>query len=183
MEKEDLFELIDRHYRQKYIGYQKFCASSTRSYHDGEEIVQNAYADACEYWKTYTGPVSGPLALYYFDIWFNTILRRNISDKKRFNAARGLSVELKDDTFYKEDFTLERIALKEIDDIISTQKPRQKEILSRYLWKGHDPEEIASDMDIKLETVRSICKRFKGMMRDKETKNLRRRYRGQRLIT
>jgi len=149
-------ELIEIHYRENYERLIK--RTTWRVPHKSEalaeECVQEAYARAMKYWKTFNPKQD------VFNKWFEGILRNAVNDCRAQEADRGVSME----TTPEEEIPLvpdkkERfMAL----HILKMMEPSEKRtILSLFLLYGYTTREIAEYVGTKEGTVRQIIARWR----------------------
>lgn len=133
-------EEINKYYRENYDLLVKRMKNKLSSQQDAEDVVQEAFTRALQYYESFNPRVS-PL-----DVWFNRILTNCF---KRFSTERrlgGLTKNLEDSLDQIEP-TLEnfisKMTSREVIKLILLKPDDQKEILSLNITFGYKPEEIS----------------------------------------
>jgi RNA polymerase sigma factor (sigma-70 family) len=158
-------ELITAHYRLHYTRLVKTAIhrvpNNSRAL--AEEVVQEAYARALKYYRTYNHNND-------FDKWFNGIFRNALNDCRTIEQERGCTYE------YNENLPDLRVdhPLKDklwdptMKSIAKLQNERDKQIMVLYYQSGFTSKDISEYMGMKHGTVRQIIIRFKDKVNEAE---------------
>jgi len=166
MTKEEVYKIIDDHYlaesRKKVIHFSR----KAGSYHNAEDVVQEAYLRAFKYWESYD-PDKGT-----FVKWFNRIVNNALMDHFRAERGRGMVVQsLKEETLLSEDVaysTRQAIATLELKEVLAKMdaKPANvKEILYLNLIDGYTSKEVADIVSENVVKIWNIVRDFRKELR------------------
>lgn len=160
-------DIIKNHYKENYDLLVKRMARRLDSVEDGEDVVQEAFTRAIQYYKSWTGN--------RFENWFNVILSNTY---KRFVSERrmgGLSKPLDDSLEEIEPITvdyLDTIASSELKALINKRGSRDKDILMLNIFYGYSWSEIAAILCISKKAIDGVVYRFnlelKGLSKNEE---------------
>ncbi len=90
MDRAQVYRLIETFYRQTYRDHVRICqARMNGSRHDAEDVVQEAFTNALQYWKGLDVVPEG----HGMEQWFSGILLNCIRDKSKDNRNRGVHVQ------------------------------------------------------------------------------------------
>lgn len=164
MTREEVYKEIEGHYREKYETVVKTIGRSFNNFQDAEDVVQEAYTRACQYWDSYDAEVS------IFDTWFEGVLENCLKDKKKDLKLQGGTIEYKveRDTRAINPSSLSKRELENIDELISKRPEHMQKILRLHLWKGYDISDIEKVVPEKWDNIRTIVMRFKKELREDE---------------
>lgn len=156
MEKEEVYKLIDQHYRKSFNEMVKRLTGTMGSRHNAEDVVQDTYVRACQYWSSYNPTLS-------FDAWISGIRTNCIHDAKKDARLRGL---VKDDLMAIPDpphpDASDRIFLRELSDKIDELAHPNGNILKLYLVHGYTSAEVSGLVEGQTAgNVRQIVSRFR----------------------
>jgi RNA polymerase sigma factor (sigma-70 family) len=160
-------EVIKNHYEENYDLLVKRMARRLDSVEDGEDVVQEAFTRAIQYYKSWAGN--------RFENWFNVILsntyKRFISEKK----MGGLSKPLEDSLEEIEPIIvnyLDSIASSELEALINKKGGRDRDILMLNIFYGYSWAEIAAILCISKKAIDGVVYRFnlelKGLSKDEK---------------
>ena len=160
-------EVIKNHYEENYDLLVKRMARRLDSVEDGEDVVQEAFTRAIQYYKSWAGN--------RFENWFNVILsntyKRFISEKK----MGGLSKPLEDSLEEIEPIIvnyLDSIASSELEALINKKGGRDRDILMLNIFYGYSWAEIAAILCISKKAIDGVVYRFhlelKGVSKDEK---------------
>jgi len=153
-------ELINDHFRSNYTKLVKRMRNRVpdNSTALAEEVVQEAYARAMKYYRTYDA------ALAEFDTWFNSILNNALNVCKNAEGDRGVTHSLEDSTedirVNKQDREMHNYILKEID----VCKDREREVLKLFFIHGFKSKDVAEFTNKSHTAVRQVIFRFRERM-------------------
>jgi len=149
-------KLIEEYYAESFDTWVKRLAGRCPSIMDAEDVVQESFLRAMQYCNSFNPELSK------LETWFSNIVNNTHRDMKRkeFN-----SVEVKeDDWFTKEadeyeddEFTCSKIS----ERIASVKRQVHKNILYTHFIVGCKVGEVSRQLDIPVETVKTVIKRFK----------------------
>jgi len=150
-------ELIDNHFRSNYTKLVKRIRNRVpdQSKALAEEVVQETYARAMKYFRTYDPAMSN------FDTWFNSILNNVLNVCKNEEGERGVTHTLEENTedirATKSDKEMINVILSEIN----TCQPKEREILSMFFLLGFKSRDVAEFTNKGHSNVRQIIHRFR----------------------
>lgn len=150
MDKETVYALIDKHYRVFSTRIFKNLIGQTGGVQNAEDVMQEGYARACLYWKTFdeTQP---------FNTWMNVIVANAAKDcvAATYMAGMVMDENMGANTAYT------TIRLQEVLDEIAFQPPHIGRILKFALLEGYTSVEIAMFVSETAFNVRKIVERFR----------------------
>jgi len=150
--------IIETYYRENYKRLVKIARSRVGDYSLplAEEAVQEAFARACKYYRTYDRGVP-------FDGWFKKIL---------YNAINQLKSQERDGgAVYNEDEAEAHVPqvtvafTKEVIDLLNQSKERDLEILNMYFFYGFKTREVSEVMNISHDVVRDVIRTFRKKLK------------------
>lgn len=150
-------ELIDNHFRSNYT---KLVKRMRNRVPDGsvalaEEVVQETYARAMKYFRTYDPTMSN------FDTWFNSILNNVLNVCKNEEGDKGVTHTLDENTedirAGKKDKEMYTVIIAEIDMC----PPKERQILSMFFLMGFKSKDVAEFTNKGHSNVRQIIHRFR----------------------
>lgn len=153
-------EMINSHFRSNYTKLVKRMRNRVpdNSTALAEEVVQEAYARAMKYYRSYDAEQSE------FDTWFNSILNNALNVCKNEEGDRGVTHTLEDNTedirINKKDRELHSYILKEIDSC----KQREREVLKLFFIHGFKSKDVAEFCNKSHTAVRQTIFRFRERM-------------------
>lgn len=155
-------ELINNHYRLHYIKLVKRTQRRVpnNSLALAEEVVQEAYRRALEYFRTYNPKQT------VFDTWFGSILRNTTNQCRAEEQEHGASHDLSNTENIipsKEDKHIIPILHANIAGI---KNERDRNILHLFYIAGFKSKDISQYMGINHNNVRQIILRFKNKIND-----------------
>lgn len=154
MEKAEVYNLIDIHFREKYDTLVKKIAVHMGSIHNAEDVIQETYYRACKYWNTFDKTNN------LFSTWFATILNNAIKDHFKSEYMHGMSTDILPDLI-GETRAFQRIELNQLIKKIEEQEERVSRILRLYLLDGYRSKEIAEVVPESAANIRKIVQRFR----------------------
>ena len=161
MERKEVYKLIEDHYRRRYDATLQTVRKKFRSYHDAEDVVQEAYTRACQYWDTYEPH-------YSISTWIDNILNNCIKDQHTDNFMRGHQVPYKveKDKRTVSPSSMSKRELERIDALISTKPEHMQRILRLHFFQGYDLSDIEQIVPEKYHNIHVITKRFREELRE-----------------
>lgn len=149
--REEVYVLIEEHYRKERERYVRFVSKYIQDSTSAEDVVQECYVRACEYWKSYdeTVPVGG---------WIYAILSNCIKEHFNLVYLQGMKLDLPGDAIYS---IYSSIRLKEVIIEINKKPSNISRILNLYLVEGYTSYEVAKVVFETAHNVRKIVQRFK----------------------
>lgn len=125
------------------------------SLYAAEDAVQEAFARACKYQKSYNRKES-------FDKWFKGILHNCINQIKRDERNQGVSYEDVDEIAAEPEVTA---FTKEISVLMNSLSDRDQNILNLYFFYSYKTREIHEMTNISHDVVRDVIRRFRIKVR------------------
>ena len=153
-------EVINSHFRSNYTKLVKRMRNRVpdNSTALAEEVVQEAYARAMKYYRTYDA------SLGEFDTWFNRILNNTLNVCKNEEGDRGVTHFLEENTedirVSRRDRDLHNYVLKEMD----VCKARERDILKLFFIHGFKSKDVAEFTNKSHTAVRQTIFRFRERM-------------------
>jgi RNA polymerase sigma factor (sigma-70 family) len=145
---------LDEHYRAHANRLVKQYTSATKSQHDAEDIVHNAYVEACEYWHTIDN----------LKDWMGAKVSRCFKAQLRDKINRGgvtVSIEDIHEEPGEDMFTDDWIAVRDAIARMSEFPPGRKRILAMFFLEQMTQPDIAEAMGVTLKTVENTVGRFR----------------------
>lgn len=158
MKRSDVYAPIEQHYRANYEKEVKALVNRVGGVHNAEDIVQEAYTRACQYWNSFSLP-------YSFGDWFNQIVlncaRTHLSSERR----HGMSGDEKAESI--SELNLEDVVFaKEITALISHEPEPNAYILRLYFVERYTDKDISNVTSLNINTIVSIIRRFRKKMKE-----------------
>ena len=142
---------IDKHYREQYSRLVKRIAYRLgNKYFLAEEVVQEAYARALKYYKSFD-PSYGE-----FDQWFSLILNNATRHCQNQEKSRGIHA----DTLVFPNID-EQYFRNGLEEAVAKEGDRNSIILSLYFLDGWRTPEISKLLNCNHNTVRQVINRFR----------------------
>ena len=156
-----MFSLIEQHYKDNYKQQVKTMLRRAGSWQNAEDIVQESYARAFQFCKSYDKERP-------FEGWFVTILNNTLKQYKSDERRLGMAVEYDEDYDSVWDFDEEASdILDRIKADIAAQPQPYRDVYTLYFLNQYAPREIVQVVDITNNAVRSAVKRFKKVLEAK----------------
>ena len=150
-------EFVESFYRENYTVLVKIARRRVGNYSIvlAEEAVQEAFARAIKYFKTYRSASS-------FNDWFRRILYNTINRLKTQEMNGGVTMtESEEETTTQ----INIIFTKEVVDLLNQCSVRDMEILNNYFFYGFKTREISELMNISHDVVRDRIRTFRERAR------------------
>jgi len=156
---EEIYKLIEQHYRTNYRRLVKGLSSNSGSSHNAEDVVQNAYFRACEYWTSYDETSD-------FKGWFNQILNNSLRDKINEERMHGAV----DDTVSVETQkprALHKIMLNQVTEFIKSHPEKLRKILELYFLQQYRSKDIAKVVPERVHHIEQLVYMFRKALKEK----------------
>ena len=153
-----VYNLIDNHARTRRSLIVKRLSHHFSSPHYAEDVVQEAYFRACNYWATYDGEQG-------FNTWFSSILNNAIKDFFKEEALHGMGTSLDSTEIDEGSRLLDRLTLEELLGFINRQPERIARILNLHIIQGYRSDEVAQLVPESADNIRKIVQRFRAEVR------------------
>ena len=146
--------------RQKLINQFK---GRTGSYHNAEDVVQEAFLRAVQYWDTYHEGED-------IASWFSGIIKNTARTFNKNERVRGMVVEENEENFRS--FTPTPEFLMMVDEIRQdirhgNRSLKKKNILYMYLIQQFSPRKISDLTDESPGNIRVIVSRYKTELKER----------------
>lgn len=153
---------LEKYYRESYDMLVKTYSKSAGAPENAEDVVQEAFARACQYWASYN-PERGMIST-----WFRTILLNALRDYKRDERNRGMFVELEhaDEVLY-EDEHLDQHLLRAVVKEMDTFSPAQSRILQLAYLHNYTARDITKVEDTTVGNVWWTVSAFRKHIKEK----------------
>ena len=162
MNKQEVYSLLEQHYKNNYKILVKKITSSARSRHNAEDIVQDAFTRAFQYWKSFK--VSEEKSL---EKWFSRILRNSFNQHRLNNILQGMYVDLDESmSHFHRPSAYFNIIIKEIEKLIDKKKPEETYVLRLFFFYQYKPADIAKVSEKSNEAIRQVIYRFRQELRE-----------------
>lgn len=162
MNKQEFYKLLEQYYRNNYRTLIKKLQRSARSRHNAEDIVQDAFTRAFQYWKSFN--VSEEKSL---EKWFNGILRNSFNQYRIKNILHGMFVELNEGMlFFHKPSAYFNLIIKEIEGLINKKKSEEIFILRLFFLLQYKPADIAKVSPKSNEAIRQVIYRFRQELKE-----------------
>lgn len=146
---------LDKYYRENYKRLIKIARRRVGNYSlpSAEDAVQEAFARACKYYRTYNSTEN-------FDAWFSRILTNCINQIKKDERDMGV-VNREEELVSVETDHKSIIFTKEVERLFAKVTHRDQEILNSYFFHGMKTREISELMQISHDVCRDVIRRFR----------------------
>jgi len=157
MTREQVYALIEEHYKENFTRLVSRMSGPSKSKHNAEDIVQEAYLRALQYWKSYKEHIK-------IGQWFRGILNNSTRDFFRAESLSGMSVDdyggeiISPSVFH-------RLELQELIERMGEQPERVETILRLYLLDEYTVKEIEEVVPESKTNIRKIVQRFREEIR------------------
>lgn len=149
--------LIEEHYRKNHFNLVK--RMSFRAGDAAEDVVQEAYARALKYYKSYDPK-------FPFDVWLKRILNNCLKEQKNLekgHIAISFEEEEQDGTVCNQ-FSEQMVA--EIGDLIDTKSAVAKDVLHYHFNQGYTAKEVSELTEYTYSNCHQIIRRFREELRE-----------------
>lgn len=162
MTREEVYKLIEEHYRENYQRLINQCRRSLNNHHSAEDVVQEAYTRACQYWNSFQATPKK------FDQWFHSIITNCMRDQRRDDMVRGQAVDTENIHLSHDDGRTgeRRITLDEIGKLINDKTEDNAYIFRLFFFEQYQPQDIAKLTDLAPRAISMRIDRFKQELKD-----------------
>lgn len=167
MQKQDVYMLIEKHYRDRHRAMVQFIARmGVKDYHEQQDVVQEAISRCLKFWDKYD-PKKGKMST-----WVESVLRNTARDFKQTERNKGMGVcpesvdadELLDMAIDIEEQVIAEQELALIQDEINKLDPVRKDIVQGFLILGHSAKELAGITGWSENAVWKAVQRFRDSL-------------------
>ena len=160
-----MIPLILEYYEENFDRLVKKISYRVGGHHNGEDVVQEAFARAIKYKHTFRAVPEE------FERWFTTILNNATRDFKKEDRRGGMTSDAYESEELDLDMNRERLA-REVRQEMTKLKPDHATILDMF-YSGHTAKEITEVVDTSVPNIRKIVYRFKESMKEKYGADMR----------
>jgi DNA-directed RNA polymerase specialized sigma24 family protein len=148
-------EVIEEHYRKN----RDRRVEALRRHHGdrAEDIVQDSYVRALEYWHTYDQGQP-------FSAWFSTVLQSRAKEDRNKTSKEGFG--LSDIVLGCGENQIDAVRLSRVINSMALGQPMHAEILNRVLVVGEDMRDVARSVHMRYDNIRKIVSRFRQELDD-----------------
>lgn len=159
MNQQEIYSLINQHYRDNYERLVKGLSNNSGSRHNAEDVIQNAYLRACEYWTSFNAEKD-------FTKWFNGILNNSLRDKINEERMQGMHDDGQEveEPQHKE---ISKIILKEVQEFINSQPERIAKILRLHFLFQYSIRDISKLVGNNKSEIGRLIYEFRKTMKEK----------------
>ena len=158
MNREEVYKLIEEHYRVNFKRLVKRFSGVGRSRHNSEDLVQEAYTRALQYWKSFNIEKD-------FDKWFMRIvvncMKDKIKEEKEHGAVSGIDVPAD-----VRPNVLNRLIIEDVKKIIAKEAENIRYILTLFFFEQYRGVEIAEIVPESHSYIRLLIHNFRKRLRD-----------------
>jgi len=158
LEQHEAYKLIEDFYRKNFKRLVNKVKGRAGSYHNAEDVVQEAFTRSLKYHKSYN-PAITP-----FDMWFSRILENSLRTHTKDRRAQGMVYDArpsdKHTGVYTESAFVKRF-ISEIKDDIALLSEKKKEVLNLSFFYDYSPNDVSKIMNINPGTIRVLIHRFR----------------------
>jgi RNA polymerase sigma factor (sigma-70 family) len=155
--KQEVYTEIEQHYRKHYAPIVSRYSRYAGGYHNAEDVVQEAYTRACQYWEACNTSKG-------FNGWFSQILVNCLRDKIGDERTRG-AIDREDFVTETRPRVFNKLLVGDVKKIIDDNKPEVRDILNLYFFKEMKTCEIAEIVPQSHSNVRTIISNFRKGLR------------------
>ncbi len=149
--------IIEQHFienRRKLIKKMGFRAGTPE---DAEDVVQEAYARAIKYQKSFDGT--------NLDRWFHTILNNVLREFK--NTQKGYAtVEYEEEEDQAVEYIYPTRVMAEIYEMIDKRPVVQKEILTLFFTQEYSAKDISALLPYSYAQIHQVIQRFRNELKE-----------------
>lgn len=163
MDRTEFDKVLEKHYRKNYKQLVKNHTYYCNNKHTAEEVVQEAYCKALEYWET----------CVEFDLWFHKILWNCLRDKQHEEMMHGAVVSgYQPDSIARDGGQLNTMRLNDIMNAIyrfgvfDTTKDDHQYILRLLFVHGYDYVDVSKLVKLNITGIRKVVQRFRNTLRE-----------------
>lgn len=156
----EVFKLIEDHYREHYrsliIRFSKILGAKFRA----EDVVQEGYTKALEYWKSYdkTKPLNE---------WLITIMNNAMRDEKTAERMHGAVSRKEELVTVTKPVAIPTIIYERVVALINSKEEPARTVLRLALVEQHRPREVSDITSLTTNHVAQLVFLFRKEIRDK----------------
>lgn len=155
-------EQIEAYYIKNRSALIKKVAGRAGTPENAEDIVQNAFLKALQYWPSYDARVKG------FDEWFGRILSNALRDFMTDERNYGMAMEFDEEEQPGVEMPSISDNLREkIQKEIGLASVKNQEVLSLYYTQGYSMKEVVEITDLKYKDVDTTIQRFRKHIQER----------------
>lgn len=153
-----LEEFYIKHYRE----FCKRVSNRAGGAYNAEDVVQEAFLRAFNYWDSYDPNRSA------LGAWFNTILNNSLKDFMHDQRMEGMTTEFEEDLHEPQPMSQTSAhMLRKIKHLIDSKRDGTREVLNLYFIHNYKPREIVKVLDVNVKAVNMCVLRFKQEVKEK----------------
>lgn len=162
MNKEEVYKLIEDHYRDNFNRMVKYISRNSGNRHNAEDILQEAYTRALLYWKSLEARHDKSM-----NEWFRGILKNCFRDSLREQLEKGIVVEGHVDKIVDHNHSgYARKWLKEIKEKMRLYNKKDEYILNLYFIYQYKIYEIEMLVRESFIYVKNLVQKFRRELRE-----------------
>jgi len=167
MTRDEVYKLIENFYRKNFKKLVNKTRGRVGSYHNAEDVVQEAFTRACKYHASYNPAITS------FDAWFSRILENSLRTYAKERRAQGMVHDHRTDNLITTtpDSYLRRFLSEIMDDIAQLPVERQ-EVMNLSFFMGYTPMDISKIVNANVGAIRTMLHRFREELRYKYGKGV-----------
>lgn len=161
MTQTEIFNRIERHYRDNYDRMVGFCNKFLKSMERAEDVVQETYVRALTYWE------SVPDADEELAPWMQGILNNCIRENWKTEMQHGMSLSDEEaEAIPVRSSAVPAVILSQVEKKIGEQDPDLAKILRLHFLDGYTSKEIAEMVPDTANAIRVAVHRFRNMIKE-----------------
>lgn len=158
MEKAEVFALLEKHYRENSKALHGRVYRYVKSQHRAEDVVQEAYCRAFQYWNTLRSEIE-------LNGWFSGILNNCVKDNHKEENMHGMLNYSEIQEQAVKPTAIPRILQDEVVARINKEPEHTATILRMALIDQYRPKEISQVVKESPGAIRQIVYRFREVIR------------------
>ena len=167
MTRDETYKLIEDYYRKNFKKLVNTVRGRAGSYHNAEDVVQEAFTRALKYHKSYN-PAITP-----FDAWFSRILENSLRNHAKDRRAQGMVHDTRTDNLaINTSDSFLAMFLKEIIEDIAQLSEGKQEVMNLNFFFGYTPMDISKIVNLNVGAIRTMLHRFREELRYKYGKGV-----------
>jgi len=155
---EEVYSLIEKHYRSEYNKTVNKVYRIVGVHAMAEDIVQETYRRALEYWKAFPDDNN-------VDGWLPSILINCLKDSRKAETLSGMSDNIDDVEIIIKANGIPAVIYSEVMDRIEAKEPAVARVLKLFLVQQYSHKEIAQIVRETANNVAQIVFRFREEIR------------------
>ncbi len=159
MTKEEVYTLIEAHYRANSERIVKTLSHMLGNFSQAQDVVQETYTRSCQYWYTYKVDE-------FFSAWISRILSNCVKDMVAVERHHGMNLSLDEAEEVVVTINgLNKKRIEQVTDLINSQKDSVKRILKLFFFDQLTVREIAQLVPENPPNIRQIVHRFRSIIK------------------